>query len=96
MAEALHATQPAAQDNALLTATAPAPALLAPGITTAPEPRTVAPPAAASSTKAQSNPLSIWLFIWPALAILLLASALLIRWQIRLAFQRKWTKSIKK
>jgi anti-sigma factor RsiW len=91
-------SQPAAQDNALLTATAPAPALLAPGITTAPELRTVAPPAAAatSATKAQTNPLSIWLVIWPALAVLLLASALLIRWQIRLAFQRKWTKSIKK
>jgi hypothetical protein len=92
-------TQPAAQDNALLTATPPAPALLAPGITTAPEPRTVAPPvepSVAAATKSQASPLSIWLFIWPALAVLLLASTLLIRWQIGLAFHRKWSKTIKK
>ena len=42
-----------------------------------------------SAPKAQQKPVNIWLFVWPALAVLLAALAILIFWLNKRAFQRK-------
>jgi anti-sigma factor RsiW len=83
------ATQPPASDNTLLTPTQQTslmvpPAALPPGDT-----RSMAP---APTPKAANNPLNLWLFVWLALAALLIVSALLIRWLTLIAFRRKISK----
>ena len=42
-----------------------------------------------SAPKIQQKPANIWLFIWPALAVLLAVLALLVFWLNKRAFQRK-------
>lgn len=82
------ATTPPAVDNSQVLPT-PAPFTLAVPEATAPgESRLVQPPAP-YSTKASSHPVDLWLYIWPGLALVLIAAALLIRWFNDRAFRRK-------
>ena len=82
------ATQPPAGMETLPLGT-PTPemlALLTPEATQVPDARTIQPQV---TSKTPSRPMNLWLWIWPGLAILLLTSALLIRWSSIRAFHRK-------
>lgn len=61
----------------------------------APEPTQQAdlavPPPAQPAPK-RTQPVNLWLILWPALAVLLLVVALLVRWNSQLAFRRKMRK----
>jgi hypothetical protein len=81
-------TQPPATDNSQMTPTPGPSALMAPQDTPQGESRVAQPPAA-SSTKGITQPVSIWLFLWPGLALLLAGAALLIRTASLRAFRRK-------
>jgi hypothetical protein len=50
-----------------------------------------APPPAMPAPK-RTQPVNYWLILWPALAVLLLVTALLVRWNSRLAFNKKMRK----
>jgi len=80
-------TQPPASENALLgTPTPEVQTYLAPEPTAAPDTRTLPtemPPAK------HTGPVNLWYIIWPALAILFLGTALLIRWLTVRSFRRK-------
>jgi hypothetical protein len=81
------APQAPVTDNTLL----PTPTVTA-SVMAAPK---AAPPAMLRATEpapapqARHKPLNLWLFIWPGLAVLLVASAILIQWLNKRAFQRK-------
>ena len=83
------ATQPPSMDNAQLTPSQQASLLVPPEALPSGETRSIAP---APANKAASNPVNLWLFVWPSLAVLLIGSALLIRWLTLLAFRRKINK----
>jgi anti-sigma factor RsiW len=79
---------PPAVDNSQVLPT-PAPfTLVVPEATAPGESRLVQPPAP-YSTKASWQPVDLWLYIWPGLALVLIAAALLIRWFNDRAFRRK-------
>jgi hypothetical protein len=80
-------TSPPSTDNQVLPTPAPY-ALTVPEATPTAEARLAQAPAA-SSTKASSLPVNIWLYIWIGLAVILIAAALLIRWVSDRAFRRK-------
>jgi hypothetical protein len=81
------ATQPPSTDNQVLPTPAPY-ALIGPEATPTVESRLAQPPAV-SSTKATSQPVDIWLYVWIGLAVILIATALLIRWASDRSFRRK-------
>jgi len=80
------ATQPALEDNALNTPTPEAFTLMVPQATPSIGTRMISPPPV---SKSSNNPINPWLFILPGLAVLLLGSALFIRWQTLLAFRHR-------
>jgi len=83
---ATDATQSLLTDKTLYAPTAEAFLLMAPQATPPVENRSIAP---APAPLPANNKVDIWLFVWPGLALLLLASALLIRWLNLLAFRRR-------
>jgi hypothetical protein len=82
------ATSPPSSDNSQVLPT-PAPYILAVPEATAPGESRLAQPPSAPSTKASTPPIDLWLYIWPGLAVVLIAAALLIRWINDRAFRRK-------
>ena len=82
------ATQPPASDNSQVLPTPEPNTLTVPEATPPGESRLAQPPAP-SSTKASSQPVSIWIYIWLGLAVVLIAGALLIRLINDRAFRRK-------
>jgi hypothetical protein len=80
-------TQPSTDNSQLLPT--PEPNIQAVPEATPPGESHLAQPPAASSTKASSQPVSIWIYIWPGLALILIAGALLIRLASDRAFRRK-------
>ena len=81
------ATEAPASDSTALTVTPVTFTLLAPDATPAPEARDFPPPDEPGPK--QSRPVNPWLVIWPVLAVVLIGSALLLRWAGILAFRRK-------
>ncbi len=80
-------TQPPTSENALLgTPTPEFQTYLAPEPTAAPDTRAL--PTETPQTK-RTGPANPWYIIWPALAILFLAAALLVRWLTVRSFRRK-------
>ena len=86
---ATDATKSALTDNTLYTPTPEAFLLMASQATPSIGTRSIAPLPAPMTTK---KPVNFWLFVWPGLAVLLLGSALLIRWLTLLAFRRRINK----
>jgi hypothetical protein len=86
---ATDATRSALTDNTLYTPTPEAFVLMVPQATPSIGTRSVAPPPAPMTAK---KPVNLWLFVWPGLAVLLLGSAMLIRWLTLLAFRRRLKK----
>ncbi len=82
------ATTPPAADNSQVLPTPEPFTLTVPEATPPGQSRLVQPPAASAPNKS-SNPVDIWLYIWPGLAVVLIAAALLIRWTSDRAFRRK-------
>jgi anti-sigma factor RsiW len=87
------ATPPAANDTMPAPTTLPATATAQVSAMSAAE--ATPPPAArlapyALATKAAHSPLSLWLFIWPGLAVLLGILAILIHWLNKRSFQQKY------
>ena len=72
-------------DNSLGTPTPEVSLMMALEPTPAPDTRTLAP----AASKSSPGPVNIWLVVWPALAVVLIAASLLIRWAGILAFRRK-------
>ncbi len=85
------ATVPPTFDNTLLNTPTPEASLL--GV---PQPTQSAAsrlaPAPGEGTKALKEPVSPWLYIWPGLAVLLLAAAFTLRWLTVRKFRRKFKK----
>jgi hypothetical protein len=82
------ATQPPASDNSQVLPTPEPNTLTGPEATPPGESRLAQPPAP-SSTKASSQPVSIWIYVWLGLALILIAGALLIRLISDRSFRRK-------
>jgi hypothetical protein len=82
-------TQSPLTDNALNSPTPEAYTLMIPQSTPSTETRNIAP---LPSPKTPGNPVNIWLFVLPGLAVLLFGAALLIRWLTLLAFRRRLNK----
>ena len=78
-------TQSAVTDNALVTPTPEAALMLVPEATPPAGARTIAP----SETNSAPGPVNLWLYVWPGLAVVLIAAAVLIRRGSILAFRRK-------
>lgn len=76
--------------NAQETPVVEAPAMLAPEDTPPADTRSANP--ATSAQKAGQEPVKIWLYIWPGLALVLICAALLIRWINQLAFKKRLSK----
>jgi hypothetical protein len=81
------ATPPSADNSQVLPTPQPF-SLAVPEATSPAAPRLAQSPAAASQNKS-SQPVNAWLYGWLALAVLLVAAALLIRWINDRAFRRK-------
>jgi anti-sigma factor RsiW len=79
------ATQPPALDNQQATPTPEVSLMMAPQATASDQSRTLAPAASKSTPK----PVDPWLYVWPGLALVLIAAAVLIRQASVLAFKRK-------
>ena len=73
-------------DNSIITPTPEASLLMAPAVNPSADSRTFALPMV---TKSQANPVNIWLYVWPGLAVLLIGAALLIRWRSVNAFRKR-------
>jgi hypothetical protein len=86
---ATDATRSALTDNTLYTPTPEGFLLMAPQATPSIGTRSIAPLPVPMTTK---KPVNIWLFVWPGLAVLLIGSALLVRWLTLLAFRRRINK----
>ncbi len=82
------ATQPPVTDNTQVIPTAETFVMTVPETTTSADTRGVEP-AAAPDIKTAPEPVNIWLYIWPGLAAVLIAAALLIRRASVQAFRRK-------
>jgi len=82
------ATQPPASDNTQVIPTSETFIMTAPEATPSGEMRLVTPPAP-SAPKATPEPVNIWLYTWLGLAVVLITTALLIRWASVQAFRRK-------
>jgi hypothetical protein len=83
------ATTAPASDNSLNSPTPEAFTLMAPQATPPSVERALPPPPV---TKSQNNPVNMWLFIWPGLALFLLGVAMLIRWMSLAKFHRRINK----
>ena len=81
--------RPGLPDNTLYTPTPEGFLLMAPQATPSIGTRSIAPLPVPMTTK---KPVNIWLFVWPGLAVLLIGSALLVRWLTLLAFRRRINK----
>ena len=82
------ATPPPGSDTTQITPTPETLLMTAPELTPAGGTNLVAPPAA-TAAKTSPAPVNTWLFIWPGLAVALVAAAILIRQASILTFRRK-------
>ncbi len=76
--------------NAQETPVVEAPAMLAPEDTPSADSRAIVPET--SAQKAGQEPVKIWLYFWPGLALVLICAALLIRWVNQQAFRKRLSK----